>query len=196
MAAAATIGLSALALWATWPAPLGFVLDRMGVTRLPVNPPLPDKPSLVVLPFANLSGDPGQEYFSDGITDELTTAFVQVPGLFVISRSSAFWYKGKPTRIEDVGRELGVRYVLEGSVRRSGEQLRLSAQLSDAARGLQIWSRRYDGALTDVFAVQSEITESIIAAMVSKSGMRCASAWPHEYTPQRARGQAAFRAGA
>ncbi len=137
----------------------------MGITALPENPPLPDRPSLVVLPFANLSDDPAQAYFSDGITDELTTAFAQVPGLFVISRGSAFTYKGKPTRVEEVGRELGVRYVLEGSVRRAGEELRLSAQLSDATLGTQIWSQRYDRSLSDVFAVQSEIAVSIIAAV-------------------------------
>ncbi len=163
--AAATLALAALALWASWPAPLGWLLDRMGITAQPENPALPDQPSLVVLPFANLSGDPAQEYFSDGITDELTTAFAQVPGLLVISRGSAFAYKGKPTRIEDVGRELGVRYVLEGSVRRAGEQLRLSAQLSDPTRGFQIWSQRYDRDITDIFAVQSDITASIIAAV-------------------------------
>jgi len=165
LAAAATLALAALGLWVSWPRPLGWLLDRMGITALPENPPLPDRPSLVVLPFANLSDDPAQEFFSDGITDELTTAFAQVPGLFVISRSSAFWYKGKATRIEDVGRELGVRYVLEGSVRRQGEQLRLSAQLSDPTRGFQIWSQRYDRDITDVFAVQSDITASIIAAV-------------------------------
>ncbi len=159
------LALAALALWASWPRPLGWLLDRMGITAQSENPPLPDRPSLVVLPFANLSDDPAQEYFSDGITDELTTAFAQVPGLFVISRSSAFTYKGKPARIEDVGRELGVRYVLEGSVRREGEQLRLSAQLSDAARGFQIWSQRYDRKLSDVFAVQSEITTAIIMSL-------------------------------
>ena len=164
LAAAGALALAGLALWASWPAPLGWLFDATGITTSPENPALPDQPSLVVLPFANLSGDPAQEYFSDGITDELTTAFARVPGLFVISRSSAFTYKGKPARVEDVGRELGVRYVLEGSVRRAGERLRLSAQLSDARSGFQLWSEHYDRDLADVFAVQAEIAEAIIAA--------------------------------
>jgi adenylate cyclase len=165
LAAAAAAALTALALWASWPAPLGWLLDAADITRTPARPALPDQPSLVVLPFANLSGDPAQEYFSDGIMDELTTAFARVPGLFVISRSTAFTYKGKAVRIEDVGRELGVRYVLEGSVRRAGERLRISAQLSDAGRGFQLWSESYDRELADVFAVQTEIAEAITATV-------------------------------
>jgi len=165
LAAAAVLALAGLGFWASWPAPLGWLFDAAGITKATENPPLPDQPSLVVLPFTNLSGDAAQEYFSDGITDELTTAFARVPGLFVISRSSAFTYKGKPARIADVGRELGVRYVLEGSVRRAGDRLRISAQLSDAARGFQLWSESYDRELTDVFAVQSEIAEAITATV-------------------------------
>jgi TolB-like protein/class 3 adenylate cyclase/Flp pilus assembly protein TadD len=164
VALGAALALGALALLASWPAPLGWLFDAAGLTSLPDAPPLPDRPSLAVLPFANVGGDPAQEYFSDGITDELTTAFARVPGLFVISRSSAFTYKGKPVRVEDVGRELGVRYVLEGSVRRAGDRLRISAQLSDARSGFQLWSERYDRDLADVFAVQAEIAEAIIAA--------------------------------
>jgi TolB-like protein/class 3 adenylate cyclase/Tfp pilus assembly protein PilF len=165
LAAAALLAVAALALWASWPAPLGWLFDAAGITNPPENPALPDQPSLVVLPFTNLSGDPGQEYFSDGITDELTTALARVPGLFVISRSSAFTYKGKPTRVEEVGRELGVRYVLEGSVRRAGDRLRISAQLSDARSGFQLWSEHYDRDLADVFALQSEIAEAITATV-------------------------------
>ena len=165
LAATVALALGALALWASWPAPLGWLFDAAGITQASESPALPDQPSLVVLPLANLSADPAQEYFSDGITDELTTAFASVPGLFVISRSSAFTYKGKPARIEDVGRELGVRYVLEGSVRRAGDRLRISAQLSDARSGFQLWSEHYDRDLADVFAVQSEIAEAITATV-------------------------------
>jgi TolB-like protein/class 3 adenylate cyclase/Flp pilus assembly protein TadD len=165
LAATVALALGALALWASWPAPLGWLFDAAGITKASESPALPDQPSLVVLPFTNLSGDPGQEYFSDGITDELTTAFARVPGLFVISRSSAFTYKGKPARVEDVGRELGVRYVLEGSVRRAGDRLRISTQLSDARSGFQLWSEHYDRDIADVFAVQSEIAEAITATV-------------------------------
>ena len=157
--------LVALGLWASWPRPLGWVLDRAGVTGAPVNPALPDRPSLVVLPFANMSGDPEQEYFSDGITEDLTTDLSRSPFLFVISRNSAFTYKGKQVRVEDVGRELGVRYVLEGSVRKAGGRVRITAQLIDATTGFHIWSQRYDRDLADIFSVQTEISEKILAAV-------------------------------
>jgi adenylate cyclase len=130
-----------------------------------VNPALPNKPSLVVLPFANLSDDPAQEYFSDGMTEELTTDLSQNPSLFVISRNSAFTYKGKSVKVEDVGRELGVRYVLEGSVRKAGDRVRIAAQLVDATTGFHVWSEHYDRELADVFAVQSEISREILEAV-------------------------------
>jgi adenylate cyclase len=118
-----------------------------------------------VLPFANLSGDPEQEYFSDGITEDLTTDLSGNPFLFVISRNSAFTYRGKPVKAEQVGRELGVRYVLEGSVRKAEGRVRITAQLIDATTGFHLWSERYDRDLADIFGLQSEISEKILAAV-------------------------------
>jgi adenylate cyclase len=137
---------------------------------LPEKPPipLPDKPSIAVLPFVNMSGDPEQEYFSDGITEEIITALSKVPDLFVIARNSSFTYKGKSVRIPTVGRELGVRYVLEGSVRKAGEKVRVTAQLVDAKTGNHLWAERYDRELKDIFALQDEITMKIVAAMELK----------------------------
>ena len=126
---------------------------------------LPDKPSVAVLPFVNMSGDPEQEYFSDGLTEDLITDLSKVSGLFVIARNSAFTYKGKTARVEDVGRALGVRYVLEGSVRKAGERVRISAQLLDAATGYHVWAERYDRDLEDIFALQDEVTQRIVAAL-------------------------------
>jgi len=122
--------LVAAALWLSWPAPMGVVLDLAGLTSLPVHPPLPDKPSLVVLPFDNLSNDPEQEYFAEGLVEDLTTELARNQFLFVIARDSAFTYKGKAVRVADVGRELGVRYVVEGSVRRLGDRVRINARSS------------------------------------------------------------------
>ncbi len=130
--------------------------------------PLPDKPSIAVLPFNNLSGDPGQEYFSDGITEEIITALSKVPKLFVIARNSTFTYKGKPVKVQQVSEELGVRYVLEGSVRKAGDNIRITAQLIDALTGNHLWAERYDRNLSDIFAVQDEITKKIITAMQAK----------------------------
>ena len=127
--------------------------------------PLPDKPSIAVLPFVNISGDPEQEYFSDGLTDEIITTLSKIPQLFVIARNSTFTYKGKPTKIQHVGRELGVRYVLEGSVKRFGDRIRINAQLIDAATGHHLWAERYDRAMKDLFALQDEITMKIQIAL-------------------------------
>ncbi len=124
--------------------------------------PLPDKPSIAVLPFTNMSGDPGQEYFSDGITDDLITALARLPELFVIARTSTFTYKGKPAKVQDVGRELGVRYVLEGSVRKAGDQVRITAQLVDATTGIEAWAETYDRPMRDIFALQDEIVRRIV----------------------------------
>jgi adenylate cyclase len=157
--------LLAIAAWVTWPRPLGLLIDLAGVSGPPVDPPLPDKPSIVVLPFTNMSGDPEQEYFSDGITEDLTNEFARYPFLFVIARNSAFTYKGKHVNVEDVGRELGVRYVLEGSVRKAEGRVRITAQLIDATTGGHLWSERYDRDLSDIFALQSEIAEEILAAV-------------------------------
>jgi TolB-like protein len=149
--AAGVLVLLSVVLWATWPRPLGLLIDVAGVSGPPVDPPLPDKPSIVVLPFTNMSGDPEQEYFSDGITEDLTNEFARYPFLFVIARNSAFTYKGKQVNVEDVGRELGVRYVLEGSVRKAGSRVRITAQLIDATTGGHLWSERYDRDLSDIF---------------------------------------------
>lgn len=130
--------------------------------------PLPDKPSIAVLPFNNLSGDPAQEYFSDGITEEIITALSKVPKFLVIARNSTFTYKGKPVKVQQVGQELGVRYVLEGSVQKAGDKIRINAQLIDALNGNHLWAERYDRNLKDLFAVQDEITKKIITAMQVK----------------------------
>jgi adenylate cyclase len=127
--------------------------------------PLPDKPSIVVLPFVNMSKDPEQEYFSDGLTETLTGDLTRLSGLFVIARNSAFTYKGKAVKVQDVGREMGVRYVLEGSVLKSGDQLRISAQLIDATTGYHLWSERYDRPLKDIFALQDEIVQKIVTTL-------------------------------
>jgi adenylate cyclase len=129
---------------------------------------LPDKPSIAVLPFVNISGDHEQEYFSDGITEEVITALSKVPKLFVIARDSTFFYKGRSVKIEQVGRELGVRYVLEGGVRMAGEKVRITAQLVEAQTGHHLWAERYDRNLKDVFVLQDEITMKIITALQVK----------------------------
>jgi TolB-like protein len=130
--------------------------------------PLPDKPSIVVLPFTNMSNDPEQEYFSDGITEDITSDLSRLSSLFVIARNSAFTYKGKAVKVQDVSRELGVRYILEGSVRRSENQVRVTAQLVDATTGGHLWSERYDRPLTDIFALQDEIRQKIVLALKVK----------------------------
>jgi adenylate cyclase len=127
--------------------------------------PLPDKPSIVVLPFTNISGDPEQEYFSDGVTEDIITDLSKISGLFIIARNSAFTYKGKAVMVQEVGRELGVRHVLEGSVRKAGDQVRITAQLVDATTGGHVWSERYDRPLTDLFVLQDEITQKIVLAL-------------------------------
>ncbi len=127
--------------------------------------PLPDKPSIAVLPFTNMSGDREQEYFSDGITDDIITALSRLPGLFVIDRNSAFTYKGKPVKAQQVSRELGVHYMLEGSVRKAGDQVRITAQLVDATSGAGIWSERYDRPLRDIFSLQDEIVRRIVTTL-------------------------------
>jgi TolB-like protein/class 3 adenylate cyclase len=127
--------------------------------------PLPDKPSIAVLPFDNISEDPRQDYFSDGLTEEIISALSKVPNLFVIARNSTFTYKGKPVKVQQVSEELGVRYVLEGSVRKADNQLRITAQLIDAITGHHLWSERYDRELKDIFTIQDEITIKILTEM-------------------------------
>jgi adenylate cyclase len=128
-------------------------------------PPVPDKPSIAVLPFDNMSRDPEQEYFSDGLTDDLITDLSQLSGLFVTSRHAVFHYKGRPAPPGQVAKDLGVRYVLEGSVRRAANRVRINAQLIDAVSGFHLWAQRYDRDLEDIFALQDEITHAIVAAL-------------------------------
>jgi adenylate cyclase len=131
----------------------------------PQGLPLPDKPSIVVLPFTNMSGDSEQEYFSDGITEDLTTDLSKLSGLFVIARNSAFTYKGKAVKVQEVSKELGVRYALEGSVRKADSQVRITTQLVDATTGYHLWSERYDRPLQDIFALQDEIVQKIVTTL-------------------------------
>ena len=131
-------------------------------------PPVPDKPSIAVLPFDNMSGDAEQEYFSDGMTEDLITDLSKVSGLFVIARNSSFAYKGKATKVQEIGRELGVRFVLEGSIRKAGNRVRITAQLVDAGSGGHLWAERFDRELTDIFATQDEVVEKIVAALAVK----------------------------
>jgi adenylate cyclase len=126
---------------------------------------LPDNPSIAVLPFDNLSGEPGQEYFSDGITEDIITALSKHPNLLVIARNSSFTYKGKPVKVQKVAEDLGVRYVLEGSIQKTGEKVRITTQLIDALKGYQIWSERYDRHMKDIFALQDEITLKLLKAL-------------------------------
>ena len=147
--------------------------DQAAVANVPVPKsggaqprlPLPDKPSIAVLPFANLSGDPQQDYFADGIVEDIITGLSRIKWVFVIARNSSFAYKGRAIDVKEVGRDLGVRYVLEGSVRKSSNRVRIAAQLIDAASGTHIWADRYDGALDDVFAVQDELTMSVVGVI-------------------------------
>jgi len=127
--------------------------------------PLPDRPAIAVLPFVNMSGDREQEYFSDGISEDIITALSKLRWFFVIARNSSFIYKGKSVHMKQIAEELGVGYVLEGSVRKGGDRVRITAQLNDVATGSHIWAERYDRGLADVFAVQDEITEAIVAAI-------------------------------
>ncbi|OLB07906.1 MAG: adenylate/guanylate cyclase domain-containing protein [Candidatus Rokuibacteriota bacterium] len=129
---------------------------------------LPDRPSVAVLPFENMSGDAGQEYFGDGITEDLITGLSKLSGLFVIARNSVFAYKGRAVKPAQVSRELGVRYVLEGSVRKAGNRVRITAQLVDAATGYHVWAERYDRDLKDVFALQDEVTQKIVGVLAVK----------------------------
>jgi adenylate cyclase len=127
--------------------------------------PLPEKPSVAVLPFNNMSGDPAQEYFSEGMTEDLITDLSKVSGLFVIARNSSFAYKGRSVDLREVGRELGVRYILEGSIRKEGGRVRINAQLIDSLSGGHVWAERFDRNIEDVFALQDEVTQQIVSAL-------------------------------
>jgi adenylate cyclase len=142
-----------------------YALDLSGPGIAEATLALPDKPSLAVLPFTNMSGDPEQEYFTDGVTEDIITDLSRFHSLFVIARNSSFSYKGKSPDVRQVGKELGVRYVLEGSIRRAGNRIRVTAQLIDALTGNHVWAERYDRVLEDIFAVQEEVTRSIVAAI-------------------------------
>jgi adenylate cyclase len=126
--------------------------------------PLPEKPSIAVLPFVNMSGDPDQDYIADGITENIITGLSQIPEMFVIARNSVFTYKGKPVKVKQVSEELGVKYVLEGSVQKAGDRLRVNAQLIDALKGHHLWAERYDRELKDLFKLQDEITMNVLTA--------------------------------
>jgi adenylate cyclase len=129
------------------------------------NPALPDKPSIAVVPFQNLSGDPEQEYFADGIVEEIITALSRFRHLFVIARNSSFTYKGRAVDVKEIGRTLGVRYVLEGSVRKAQARVRIAGQLIEAATGKQLWADRFDGALENIFDLQDQVTASVVGAI-------------------------------
>jgi adenylate cyclase len=148
-------------------APVSRAAPSAPVIENPLPPALalPDKPSIAVLPFANLSGDTEQEYFSDGMVEEIITALSRTRSFFVIARQSSFTYKGKTVDVKQVGRELGVRYLLEGSVRKAGQRVRIAARLIDAVNGAHIWAERFDGALDDIFELQDEITEAVTIAV-------------------------------
>jgi adenylate cyclase len=139
--------------------------SELGAPPAPPVLPLPDKPSIVVLPFTNMSGDPSQDYFSDGITEDITTDLSRISSLFVIARNSAFTYKGKAVKVQDVGHEMGVHYVLEGSVRKADNQVRVTTQLVDATTGEQLWAERFDRPLKDIFALQDEIVQHIVTTL-------------------------------
>jgi adenylate cyclase len=138
------------------------------IERLSAAPPLPDKPSIAVLPFENMSGDPEQEYFADGMVEEIITALSRFKWLFVIARNSSFTFKGKAVDIKEVGRRLGVRYVLEGSVRKASGKVRIAGQLIDAVTGAHIWADRFERDLTDVFALQDEVAVAVVSAIQPK----------------------------
>jgi adenylate cyclase len=142
-------------------------VSRVATNAVPVPGRMGDRPSVAVLPFANLSGDPQQEYFSDGITQDITTELSRFSELLVIARNSSFLYKGKAVDIRQAARELGARYVVEGSVRRSGDRVRITAQLIDAVTGAHRWGERYDRELRDVFAVQDEVARAIVAILAA-----------------------------
>jgi adenylate cyclase len=154
--------------WRPQAAPEVPVAPAVPSQPLPTLLPLPDKPSIAVLPFENMSGDPEQEYFTDGMVEDIITALSRFKALFVIARNSSFTYKGKAVDIRQVGRELGVRYVLEGSVRKAANRLRISGQLIDASTGGHLWADHFDGVLEDIFELQDRVTSSVVGAIAPK----------------------------
>jgi TolB-like protein/class 3 adenylate cyclase len=162
IAAAALVSVIAVGV-AAWQRPWEPKIEAAAVERMAL--PLPDKPSIVVLPFANMSADADEESFADGMTEDLTTDLSRLSGLFVISRNTAFTYKGKAVKPAQVAEELGVRYILEGSIRRGGNEVRINAQLIDAISGGHLWADRYDGSMEDIFALQDKVTYAIVDAL-------------------------------
>ncbi|MEM7462645.1 MAG: adenylate/guanylate cyclase domain-containing protein [Pseudomonadota bacterium] len=148
----------------------GWAPEDESLAKAEVSEPLklPDKPSIAVLPFDNMSGDPEQEYFADGIVEDIITAFSRMKWLFVIARNSSFTYKGRAVDIKQVGRELGVRYVLEGSVRKSGNRIRITGQLIDTSNGTHIWADRFDGEVEDIFDLQDRVTQNVVGTILPK----------------------------
>jgi len=164
---------AAAAVWNFYPRPAPTPAEVASKKRSSPESPdkpvlLPDKPSIAVLPFANISGDPKEDYLSDGITEQIIAALSKTPRMLVIARNSVFTYKGKPVMVQQVSEELGVRYVLEGSVQKSGDKLRITAQLIDAKTGNHLWSERYDRDLKDLFDLQDDITKNVITALQVK----------------------------
>ena len=143
------------------------LLDETATKAEPALP-LPDRPSIAVLPFQNISDDPGQDYFADGMVEEITTALSRFRDLFVIARNSSFTYKGRNVDAKQIGRELGVRYLVQGSVRKVGNHLRLTGQLIEAANGMHLWASDFDGTLSDVFALQDQLTRSVVGAIMPR----------------------------
>jgi adenylate cyclase len=166
IAAMVVVIIAAAALWQFVWRPSHRAVEKADPKKMTF--PLPEKPSIAVLPFANMSDDPKQEYFSDGITEEIITALSKVPRIFVIARNSTFTYKGKAVKVKQVAEELGIHYVVEGSVRKTGEKVRITAQLIDALSGHHLWAERYDRDLKDIFALQDEITLKIVTALQVK----------------------------
>ena len=159
--------------------PLASSVARTATSHKPL--PLPDKPSIAVLPFTNMSGDPEQDYFADGVVEDIITALSRFPNLFVIARNSSFTYKSRAVDVKQVGRELGVRYVLEGSVRKAGNRVRITGQLVDASTGLHLWADRFESALDAIFEVQDRVTSSVVAitaATVERAEIRRATSNP------------------
>jgi TolB-like protein len=141
---------------------------RLNGTAQEPAPALPNKPSIAVLPFNNISGDPEQEYFADGLVEEIITALSRIHWLFVIARNSSFTYKGRAVGVKQVGRELGVRYVLEGGVLKAANRVRITAQLILAVTGAHLWADRFEGALDDIFDLQDQVTSSVVGAIAPK----------------------------
>jgi TolB-like protein len=146
----------------------GYRLVGLGGTRQ--GPALPDKPSIAIMPFQNMSEEPGQDYFTDGIVEDIITALCHIRWLFVIAPNSSFTYKGRAVDVKQVGRELGVRYVVEGSVRKAAQRVRITAQLIDAASGAHLWADHFDGGVEDIFDLQDRVTESVGRCNFRQSG--------------------------